>query len=82
METITKEQELLIQHLTVDLANFLVKEQKKTIAEALNIVYNSTTFAKICDVRTGLYRESAGYNYDILQDELRHGRFGQYGKYE
>ncbi|MDR2970938.1 MAG: hypothetical protein LBU83_03280 [Bacteroidales bacterium] len=78
----TKEQDLLIQHLAVDLANILVEEQKKTIEQALNIVYNSTTFKKICDVKTGLYRESAGYNYDILQDELKYGKFGQYGKYE
>jgi len=48
----------------------------------MNIVYNSTTFKKICDVKTGLYRESVGYNYDILQDELKNGKFGQYGKYE
>ncbi|MDR2719414.1 MAG: hypothetical protein LBC03_01235 [Nitrososphaerota archaeon] len=79
---ITKTQNLLIQHLTVDLANILIEEQKKTIEQALNIVYNSTTFQKICDIKTGLYRESAGYNYDILQDELKHGKFGQYNKYE
>jgi hypothetical protein len=48
---ITKEQDLLIQHLTVDLANILVEEQKKTVEQALNIVCNSTTFKKICDVK-------------------------------
>ncbi|MCL2288242.1 MAG: hypothetical protein FWC33_03555 [Candidatus Bathyarchaeota archaeon] len=79
---ITKEQDLLIQHLAVNLVNMLIEEQKKSIEQALNIVYNSTAFEKICDVKTGLYRESAGYNYDILQDELKHGKFGQYGKYE
>jgi len=79
---ISKEQDLLIQHLAVDLANIIVEEQKKTIEQAMNIVYNSTTFKKICDVKTGLYRESVGYNYDILQDELKNGKFGQYGKYE
>jgi len=78
----TKEQDFLIRHLAVALANILVEEEKKTIVQALNIVCNSTTFKKICEVKTGLYRESAGYNYDILQDELKHGKFGQYGKYE
>ncbi|MDR0318581.1 MAG: hypothetical protein LBI09_00925 [Nitrososphaerota archaeon] len=78
----TKEQDLLIQHLAVNLANMLVEEQQKTIEHALNIVYNSTTFKKICNVKTGLYRESTGYNYDILQDELKHDKFGQYEKYE
>ena len=78
----SKQQDFLIQRLSVDLAAILVEEQKKTIEQALNIVYNSTTFEKICDVKTGLYRESAGYNYDILQDELKHGKFGKYGKYD
>ncbi|MCL2641991.1 MAG: hypothetical protein FWD52_00520 [Candidatus Bathyarchaeota archaeon] len=50
--------------------------------QALNTVFGSVTFKKICDVKTGLYRESVGYNYDLLQDELKHGEFGQYGKYE
>ncbi|MCL1819811.1 MAG: hypothetical protein FWG36_04035 [Oscillospiraceae bacterium] len=78
----SKQQEFLIQRLSADLAGILVEEQNKTIEQALNIIYNSTTLAKICDFNTGLYRESAGYNYDILQDELKHGKFGQYGKYE
>jgi len=78
----TKQQDFLIQRLSSDLAVILVEEQNKTIEQALNVVYNSTTFEKICDVNTGLYRESAGYNYDILQDELKYGKFGQYGKYD
>jgi hypothetical protein len=79
---VTKEQDLLIQRLAVNLVNILVDEHKKTIEQALSIVYKSITFEKICDVKTGLYRESVGYNYDILHDELNHGKFGQYGKYE
>jgi hypothetical protein len=67
----TKQQDFLIQRLSSDLAVILVEEQNKTIEQALNIFYNSITFEKICDVKTGLYRESAGYNYDILQDELK-----------
>ena len=78
----SKQQDFLIQRLSADLAAILVEEENKTIEQALNIVYNSTTFEKICDTNTGLYRESAGYNYDILQDELKYGKFGQYGKYE
>ena len=78
----TKQQDLLIQCLSTDLVTILVDEQNKTIEQALNIIYNSNTFEKICDIKTGLYRESAGYNYDILQDELKYGKFGQYMKYE
>ena len=78
----SKQQDFLIQRLSADLTTILVEEENKTIEHALNIVYNSTTFEKICDIKTGLYRESAGYNYDILQDELKHGKFGQYGKYD
>ena len=78
----TRQQEFLIQRLSVDLMDILVEEGNKTIEQALNIVYNSTTFEKICDIKTGLYRESTGYNYDILLDELKYGKFGQYGKYD
>ena len=78
----TRQQDFLIQRLSSDLAVILVEEKNKTIEQALNIIYNSITFEKICDVKTGLYRESTGYIYDILQDELKYGKFGQYGKYE
>jgi hypothetical protein len=78
----TRQQNLLIYSLTVGLVNILVEEQHKTIEQALNILFNSTTFANICNTKTGLYRESEGYNYDILTDELTHGKFGAYGKYE
>ena len=78
----SKQQDFLIQRLSADLAAILVEEENKTIEQALNIIYNSTTFEKICDVKTGLYQESAGYNYDMLQDELRYGKFGRYGKYD
>jgi hypothetical protein len=77
---VSKVQGLLIQRLAVDLAYILVEEESRSIEEASGIVFNSTTFSKICDVNTGLYRKSAGYNYDILQDELKHDKFGQYGK--
>ena len=78
----SRQQDFLIQNLSTDLTAILVEEQSKSIEQALNIVYNSITFEKICDVRTGLYQESAGYNYDMLQDELRYGKFGKYGKYD
>ena len=78
----TRQQDFLIQRLSSDLTVILVEEKNKTIEQALNIIYNSTTFEKICDVKTGLYRESTGYIYDILQDELKYGKFGQCGKYE
>jgi hypothetical protein len=78
----SKQQDYLVRRLASELAVILVEEHGKTVEQALDIVFRSKTFEKICDVGNGLYRESAGYNYDFLRDELTHGAFGQYGKYD
>lgn len=41
---------------------------------ALRRFYNSDTFAKLSDERTGLYIQSSGYVYDFLQQELKEGK--------
>ena len=43
-------------------------------AEALDLIYNSQLYEKILDLETGLYYQSAGYNYELLKSEIEYGK--------
>lgn len=45
--------------------------------EAMSAVYNSQTYEKILDLSTGLYYQSAAYNYELLKHELQTGRLAE-----
>ena len=53
-----------------DLAMMLIKKYNVSLSEALDILYNSETFEKLQDERTGLYFQSPVYVFDFLQKEL------------
>jgi len=57
-----------------DLAVMLVEDYHISIPEALDIFYNSETYEKLQDARTGLYFQSPVYVYDFLQNELKNGK--------
>lgn len=57
-----------------DLTVMLVEEYQISIPEALGILYNSETYEKLQDERTGLYFQSPVYVYDFLQREITHGK--------
>ena len=57
-----------------DLAVMLVEDLQISIPEALNILYNSETYEKLQDERTGLYFQSPVYLYDFFQKELKNGK--------
>ena len=42
--------------------------------EAVDTLYNSDTYEKLKDTRTGLYFQSTGYVYDYLNKELLTGK--------
>lgn len=46
-----------------------------TLQEALDKVYLSQWYEKICDTGTGLYFQSPNYNYLLLKEEMMCGRF-------
>ena len=64
----------MIEELVKDLVLRLMEEQKVSMSEALETVYNSDTYEKILDLETGLFSESTSFAYSILQRELREGR--------
>lgn len=74
---VTSEQLTILQEeLSADLAKILMEEWHYSMEKALDVLYNSDTFALIQDTGTGLYYQSPGYVYSFLEEELMSGRVG------
>lgn len=65
-------QTFLTDYLLAELLKLIMKKREVSMQDALDILYNSQLYAKISDPRTGLYFQSADYNYEILEEELNH----------
>ncbi len=59
----------LVECITKDLIIFLVEDYNISMEDAMDIVYNSKTFAKLNDLQTHLYYESSAYVYELLKEE-------------
>ena len=59
--------------MAADLAELLAKEFDMSVAEALDALYSSDTYAKLSNPDTGLYFQSTQYVYSYLKDELTVG---------
>jgi hypothetical protein len=55
----------------------IMKDQGLSADEAMKVFYNSQLFDRLCDIETGLYRESGGYVYDLYKIEREYGRLVQ-----
>lgn len=47
-----------------------MSESKSSLEDALNVVYNSKWFQTLNNPETGLYYQSALYNYELLKEEF------------
>lgn len=65
-----QDKQFQIECLTKDLVTMLMEERGVTMEQAMDMVYNSHTYEKIENVRTGLFYQSAVYVMDMLQEEL------------
>lgn len=70
----TEETRFLIDSLVEQLALMAMDEYKLPMLKALELVYNSQLYDKIMDLETGLYYQSARYNYELLRHEVRYGK--------
>lgn len=68
------ETRFLIDALVERLTLLVMEEYKLSVTEALSLVYNSQLYEKIVDVETGLYYQSALYNYNLLRREITLGK--------
>ena len=66
----------MTEELVKELALRLMDERGMTMKYALDTIYNSETYAKILDVRTGLFSQSTAYVYSILETEMLTGKIG------
>lgn len=71
-----KEQQM-IEYMVQDLVEMLTESRGIEYDDAMRIVYDSDVYEKLTDTETGLYRESPGYVYGLLQDELNFGHIIQ-----
>ena len=60
--------------VSADLTELLSKDFRMTITEALDTLYGSETYTKLCNPDTGLYFQSTQYIYTILKEELKTGK--------
>ena len=60
--------------MAADLAELLSKDFGMSISESLDTLYNSATYDKLGNPKTGLYFQSAQYVYSFLKNELLNGK--------
>ena len=65
--------EYMKESLATELVELLIDEYKITMTEALDILYFSDTYKKLCDINTGLYFQSVLYVYSYLKKEITTG---------
>ena len=70
----TNEQKFLLECMTDDLSRYLINDTGISIMDALDTVYNSQFYDKLCDLNTGLYYQSPAYCYEYLKHELKYGK--------
>jgi hypothetical protein len=63
----------MINFVTSEVVFSIMKDFNLSVQEAMKIFYNSEVFDRLCDIETGLYRESGGYVYDLYKSEKEHG---------
>ena len=66
--------EYQIECTTCDLADKLIGDFSMSVPQALRVVYNSETYEKLINPRTGLYFQSPLYVYDFLKNEVLTGK--------
>lgn len=58
------------EEMYAELIQILMEKYAYTMEQAMDAQYNSETFARLQDARTGLYYQSPGYVYSFLNNEL------------
>lgn len=72
----TKEFKYQKEGMTSDIVQFLMHDYGLDMQTALETLYDSDTYSKICDPATGLYFQGSRYVYSYLQNELQTGMVG------
>lgn len=65
--------EFLVEYITARVVEWLIRDEKIGLEEALLMFHNSETFNRLCERDTALYIESPAYIYELFLDEVRRG---------
>lgn len=68
--------EYMVEHVAADIIVLLMEKRGLTFEEAVDTLYNSDTYAKLCNKDCGLYFQSPKYVYSFLEHELLTGVMG------
>lgn len=69
----TNEFKYLKEGIASDLVELLMADNNLDLNKALDTLYESETYSKVCNPATGLYYQSSKYVYTYLQTELQTG---------
>lgn len=72
----SEQTKFLIDSLLEQLALWAMRDYRLSMVEALQLVFNSQLYEKVLDLETGLYYQSAAYNYGLLKHEVDYGKIG------
>ena len=72
----SEQTKFLIDSLVEQLALWAMRDYRLSMVEALQLVFNSQLYEKVIDLETGLYYQSAAYNYGLLKHEIDFGKIG------
>lgn len=70
----SEEKKFLLMSLVDKMVYLVMNEYKMSMSQALDLVYTSETYSKIEDLETGLYYQSAAYNFNLLKHEIAYGK--------
>lgn len=66
--------ESMQEDLVAEMLSVLMEQKNLSMENAMLLLYNSDTFARLQDVQSGLYYQSVGYVMDCLENEMTTGR--------
>lgn len=69
----TRSIEIQIEGLTSDLIRMVMETYGWDFARAMDEVYKSETFKRMCNPNTGMYYQSPVYVFDFLKNEIETG---------
>lgn len=64
----------MIEEIAKGILLLLIEEHHVDLQQALRLLYTSDTYARLTDVKTGLYTQSTAYVYEYLEKELATGK--------
>ena len=71
MNVSEQEFKFMVENTTSDLIQLLMNRTQYTLPNAVEVVYSSNIYKALLRPTSGLYAQSSGYVYSLLEDELK-----------